>query len=277
MKRALSSPTPSTSHSSKKQKSTSKLFKEIQECREEIAPNIKHFNFNKKRVRIINEISLVPEEKSGIAYWMARDQRVQDNWALLFAQKLAFKNYLPLHVVFCLSDKFAATLRQFKFMIEGLKEVEKDLRVLNINFHLLKGDPSQEIPKFVKNFNIGCLVCDFSPLKFYKNWIDEIKENLQENVPFVQVDAHNIVPTWIASDKQEYSARTIRNKINSQLDGFLTKFPPLIEHPHDADEECDEIDWKEVVGNFEVDESVKEVDWAVPGYRGEFLYFYINF
>ena len=47
-----------------------------------------------------------------MAYWMSRDQRVQDNWAAIFAQKLAKENNLPLHVVFCLVPKFLdATLR----------------------------------------------------------------------------------------------------------------------------------------------------------------------
>lgn len=41
-------------------------------------------------------------------------------------------------------------------------------------------------------------------------------------VPMHEVDAHNIVPTWIASDKREYGARTIRNKIHKQLPEWFT-------------------------------------------------------
>ena len=48
----------------------------------------------------------------------------------------------------------------------------------------------------------------------------------------MQVDAHNIVPCWKASDKQEYSARTIRGKINSKLSTYLVEFPPVVEHLH---------------------------------------------
>lgn len=33
-------------------------------------------------------------------------------------------------------------------------------------------------------------------------------------IPMWQVDAHNIVPCWVASDKLEYGARTIRGKIH---------------------------------------------------------------
>lgn len=40
-------------------------------------------------------------------------------------------------------------------------------------------------------------------------------------VPFHEVDAHNVVPCWVASDKRETGARTIRRKINDKLPVFL--------------------------------------------------------
>lgn len=90
---------------------------------------------------------------------MARDQRVEDNWALLFTQNLALKNKVPIHVIFCLTDTFlGATIRHFKFMLDGLEEVAKDCKKLNINFHLLRGEHSKEIPAFVKENKIGALV-----------------------------------------------------------------------------------------------------------------------
>lgn len=43
-----------------------------------------------------------------------------DNWAFLFAQKLALKNEIPLHVCFCLKPKFLdATIRHYKFLLKG--------------------------------------------------------------------------------------------------------------------------------------------------------------
>jgi deoxyribodipyrimidine photo-lyase len=39
------------------------------------------------------------------------------------------------------------------------------------------------------------------------------------------VDTHNVVPVWIASDKREYGARTIRRKIQDKLPEFLTEYP----------------------------------------------------
>ena len=41
------------------------------------------------------------------------------------------------------------------------------------------------------------------------------------NIPFDEVDAHNVIPCWVASDKREYGARTIRSKIHKKLPEFL--------------------------------------------------------
>ena len=49
-----------------------------------------------------------------------------DNWALLYAQRMALKQEVPLFVCFCLPSKFLnTTYRQYSFMIKGLQEVEK--------------------------------------------------------------------------------------------------------------------------------------------------------
>lgn len=199
---------------------------------------------------------------------MARDQRVEDNWALLLSQKLAIKNKVALHIVFCLTDKFLdATFRHFNFMIKGLEEVSRDCNKLNISFHLLRGKHTEEIPKFVKENKIGALVCDFSPLRIHRGWVDGIKKALTGGIPLVQVDAHNIVPIWITSDKQEYAARTIRNKINSKLEEFLTEFPPVVKHPHKAQSSSAAIDWKKALESVKADKSVGDVEWCKPGYR----------
>jgi hypothetical protein len=57
---------------------------------------------------------------------------------------------------------------------------------------------------------------------------------IKNNYILFQVDAHNIVPCWESSPKQEYGARTIRNKIHNQLSGYLTEFPPVCVHPYTA-------------------------------------------
>lgn len=73
---------------------------------------------------------------------------------------------------------------------------------------------------------------DFMPVREHLLWTQKLAERVGSEIPVIQVDAHNIVPCWVASDKQEYSARTIRNKINNKLSEFLTEFPPVIKHPY---------------------------------------------
>jgi deoxyribodipyrimidine photo-lyase len=56
-----------------------------------------------------------------VIYWMSRDQRAHDNWALIFAREMAADRGRPLGVVFCLVPEFlGAGRRQFAFMLEGL-------------------------------------------------------------------------------------------------------------------------------------------------------------
>lgn len=41
------------------------------------------------------------------------------------------------------------------------------------------------------------------------------------SVPFHEVDAHNVVPVWVASAKREVGARTLRPKIHKHLPEYL--------------------------------------------------------
>jgi len=82
----------------------------------------------KSRVRVLTgDAGKVLRECKGVGYWMWRDRRVQDNWALLYAQKMALELNVPLHVVCCVPPAFGEmTMRHYTFMLEGLKEVAED-------------------------------------------------------------------------------------------------------------------------------------------------------
>ncbi|XP_025017081.1 deoxyribodipyrimidine photo-lyase-like [Tetranychus urticae] len=248
-----------------------RLFQEINKARAAVGESIEDFKFNKKRVRILSDCKEVSDDCGAILYWMSRDGRVEDNWALLYAQRLALKFKVPLHVCYCLSPAFDfssdASMRGFHFLLGGLEEVEKDLLSRNIHFHLLLGEPPKVLPKFVSDNNIGGVVCDFVPLKVPMRWVNEVCKKLPEDVPLCQVDAHNIVPCWVASEKLEYSARTIRPKINNKLPEFLTHFPPVMLHPYSSVVKYERVDWVSAEKCLECDRSVPDVNWINPGYR----------
>lgn len=245
------------------------------ESRKTACENIEKFKFNKKRARLLtgNEGYLHREAK-GVVYYMHRDQRLQDNWAALYAQKLALTDNLPLYIVAGISVKHPkdpeATRRMIDFSLGGLQEVAEECSKLNIEFHLLQDNDKpmyQRILDFIKKANVGCVVADFSPLRQHRQQVEDLKKAMEKlNGPCLyQVDAHNVVPVWEASEKQEYAARTIRNKIMSRLNEFLTEFPPVIKHPVKTTCPSPKIDWDLVKKEQQVDESVASVAWAKPG------------
>jgi len=211
---------------------------------------------NNNRITRLNEI---PVREGAVIYWMSRDQRVRDNWALLHAQSLAGTN--PLIVLFNLVRDFeGATMRQYSFMLEGLKEVHHGLSRKNIPLFITTGRPEENIPGFVKEIDAGALVTDFDPLKIKREWKGSVNSRL--DIAFHEVDAHNIVPARAASDKREYAAYTIRPKIRRKLDEYLTEIPEVCKR---ARTEIPEIDWEKLYGSVEADSSVRAVDWLEPG------------
>ncbi len=204
-----------------------------------------------------------------VVYWMSRDQRVRDNWALLFAANLALEREVPLVVVFCLSPSFLeATIRQYGFLLNGLVEVEADLRRRGIPFVIRLGEVPRILLSMLREINAGVLVTDFDPLRVKRFWKQDVLEKL--TIPFHEVDAHNIVPCREVSPKQEYAARTIRPKIHRKLDEFLTPFPevPTFPAPPSEDAFNKATDWHAVRKRLRVNSDVAEVDWLRPGERG---------
>ena len=221
------------------------------------------FPVNQNRRRTIREASV---EEGPVAYWMSRDQRTEDNWALLWAQDFSLKQRAPLVVIFCLVPEFLnATQRQYSFMLKGLQEVENNLAGKNIPFYLLTGSPESVVVEWLRINDIRVLVTDFDPLRIKREWKDGISERI--NIPFYEIDAHNIVPCWVVSQKQEYGAYTIRPKIHRALEEYLEKFPKLKTHSIPWKKKVAKIDWNEVMRALTTDRSVSEVVWIRPSER----------
>ena len=125
-----------------------------------------------QRARVLKQpAGMHIHEGKGVVYWMFRDMRVYDNWALQLAQSLAIEDGLPLYVVYCLApDLPHPTRRRVDFLFGGLKEVERDLEAQNIGFRLLCGEPKIEIPAFLEAIQANLLVTDHCPLRFFKVW-----------------------------------------------------------------------------------------------------------
>jgi deoxyribodipyrimidine photo-lyase len=219
------------------------------------------YRVDKARVRVLK-----PGAKGAgpMIYWMSRDQRTRDNWALLYAQDLARAAGTPLAVVFCLAPSFLdATARQYGFMLKGLEQTARSLNEFRIPFFLLTGDPATEIPGFIQKQKASALVTDFDPLRIKRTWKARVAKKIV--IPFYEVDAHNIVPCWVASPKQEYGAYTLRPKLLKLLPDYLVPIPALSKQTHTWPGKLQTVNWQAVRRGLRVDHSVHEVSWLQPG------------
>jgi len=144
-----------------------------------------------------------------------------------------------LVVVFCLVPKFLqATARQYGFMLRGLRYVEQDLHSLGISFRVLVGDPTEQLPRYAHAIGASTIVTDFSPLRIATEWKLSVCDRISKETAVVEVDAHNVVPAWVASDRLEVGARTFRPRVHSWLHGYLVPYPYLLRMDAMVDDEA---------------------------------------
>lgn len=198
-----------------------------------------------------------------VVYWMSRDQRVRDNWALLWAMQEGIIRQRGVVVVFCLVPDYpGANLRHYSFMLKAMPALQGNLRDLNIDFRILEGAPPLVLPSFLREVDACSLVTDFDPLRIKQQWKSEVVERI--SLSFYEVDAHNIIPAWVVSDKKEYAAYTIRPKVNRLLEDYLTEFPRLHRHPFGKAGNRPEIDMDRLMRSV-ADRRVSAVSWCEAG------------
>jgi deoxyribodipyrimidine photo-lyase len=222
---------------------------------------------DRTRIRALNDI---PVQEGTVVYWMQRDQRVNDNWALIYAQELAIDMKQPLVVIFCLLPQFLdATIRQYEFMIEGLNGIEEKLDSLSIPFYILEGQPEDVLPRFLEKSDAGCLITDFNPLKIVSAWKKSLSQAL--TIPLLEVDAHNVIPCWIASAKQEFNARTLRLKISKILKDYLVDYPMPVKHPFPWNHPKAILCWNDLIKSLQVDLSIKRDNPSLAGEKSAMI------
>ncbi|XP_043715541.1 deoxyribodipyrimidine photo-lyase [Telopea speciosissima] len=221
------------------------------------------------RVRVLKEGVKLPGRNVGpVIYWMFRDQRMRDNWALIHAIDQANKSNVPVAVAFNLFDQFlGAKARQLGFMLRGLRQLQRNLdETFGIPFFLFQGEAVETIPDFVRECGASLLVTDFSPLREVRKWKEEMCKSVGDSVAVHEVDAHNVVPVWVASQKLEYSAKTIRSKINKLLPEYLVDFPALQSPTRKWVSTNQVVNWEDLIADvLRKGAEVPELEWCVSG------------
>ena len=217
---------------------------------------------HKERIRRLNKHTYAG---GPILYWMDREMRARDNWALLRALELGKTHNQPVGIVYNLvPDYLGGRLRQFAFKTAALKELEHTCREKRIPFFVLTtSDTKNDLVAWIKKMQPGYIVTDMNPLRINRRWKKHV--SITANIPFEEVDAHNIIPVWTTSQKQEFAARTIRPKIHARLDEFLEPFPRIYPQKHTW-RSFPKTDWREI-HVMEKHLAGIRIDWITSGQK----------
>jgi len=170
-----------------------------------------------ERIKVIRDLPPVTTGRY-VLYWMQASQRVDYNHALVYAIERANELNLSVVVYFGLTDDYPmANWRHYQFMLEGLQEVQRELKTRGIPMVVRRESPEKGVIKLCKD--AALLVMDRGYLKVQRRWRAQVAKKVK--VSCVQVESECVVPIETASDKQEYAAATLRPKIHRQLKKFL--------------------------------------------------------
>jgi deoxyribodipyrimidine photo-lyase len=206
------------------------------------------------RIKPLNQKPL--QNGKFILYWMQASQREEYNQALEYAITRANELSKPPIVLFALTPDYpGANLRHYAFMIEGLIETQAALANRGIQLVVRIGNPPDVVNKLADD---ACLVVtDCGYTRIQRQWRAAVGERIA--CALIQVESDVIVPVERVSSKEEYSAATIRPKINRLLDEYLL---PLKRAPLKIDSLGLRFDTIKL-GNLENITNIIEIDSSV--------------
>ncbi|HEX5283736.1 MAG TPA: deoxyribodipyrimidine photo-lyase [Bryocella sp.] len=159
-----------------------------------------------------------PEGGRCVVYWMQRAQRGRDNHALDVAVHVANALGLPCVAYFAVVKNFPhANLRHYRFMNEGLPDVEEDCEERGVGF-VMRRAPDESHERFFADVGAAMVVGDENPMRVPEDW--RVRLAAQISVPFWTVDSDVVVPSKLL-EKAQFSAGVIRPRLMRRLPEFL--------------------------------------------------------
>ena len=215
-----------------------------------------------ERVRVLNDKPI--RRGDYVLYWMQAAQRGEDNLALDYAVRKANEWRLPVVAYFGLTDRFPeANLRHYAFLIEGLSDARTKLERSGIRLVVRLISPERGAVEMSER--AALVVVDRGYLRIQKAWRAKAAANV--DCPLVQVEADVVVPVETASLKEEWSAATLRPKVRSHWDAFLSSSSGPKPAKSSLEMDFDSIDLEDrdaLLGRMAIDRSVP----PAPFFRG---------
>jgi deoxyribodipyrimidine photo-lyase len=169
------------------------------------------------RIKALN--SRAVRKGRNVLYWMQASQRAEYNHALEYALLRANELRLPVLVFFGITDAFPqANERHYAFMLEGLRETQGALLARGIAMAIIHRPPHLGAVDLSRDAALA--VVDRGYLSVQRKWRRYAARRME--CPLIEVESDVVVPVETASSKEEYAAATIRAKINTRVDEFLT-------------------------------------------------------
>jgi len=216
-----------------------------------------------ERITFLNDKE--PAKKGYVLYWMQASQRVEFNFALQYAVRKANEYNAPLIVFFSLMDNYPdANIRHYKFMLQGLNQTQRSLLDHNIKMIIHHGPPVEGCLSMSKNARL--VITDMGYLKHQRAWLNSLARKCP--CQLIQIESDVVVPIRIVSNKQEYAAATIRNKIKKHLPHFLKalKFEKINVSSANLDFDSFDIsDTQKALQKLNIDKTVPTVDDYIGG------------
>ncbi len=168
------------------------------------------------RIRMLNHGSV--RNGRHVLYWMQASCRAECNHALEHAIREANRLGKPVIACFGLTAAFPeANARHYTFLLEGLRDAGRALARRGIPLIVRRGAPDAVAADLAEG---ACLVVtDRGYLRIQREW--RARAAARTACALVQVESDVVVPVETASEKEAYSAATLRPRIQARLAEFM--------------------------------------------------------
>jgi deoxyribodipyrimidine photo-lyase len=208
----------------------------------------------KERIKYLNNETL--QNGDYILYWMQASPRSHYNHALEYAIEKANSMNKPLITFFGITADYPeANLRHYQFLMEGLKDTQKAMEKKNIQMVIWHKSPEIGVLELASDAVLT--VMDRGYLRIQMEWEKKVGKSI--DCPLIQVESNVLVPVETASPKEDYSAGTIRKKIQKELNYFMTPINENLPTKSSMGYDFDSFDLKDIstaINKLDIDQTV---------------------
>jgi len=154
-------------------------------------------------------------QEKHVLYIMMKSFRIQNNYGLYQSIEYSKKHECPLRII--VVDPYETNQRNLDFFHQYLDDLLSKLNQYTKDVRWIQRDES--IKQYLED--VHTIFIDKSYLKFDLEVFRTIKTlSYEKEIILIEVESNVFVPVTLASNKEEYQARTIRPKIHKLLDEF---------------------------------------------------------